>query len=109
MYKVTGIYPATVDGWFDFDYYEKHMRMCMDRFGPGAKRFEITRVISTELDPGPPKYVCIGTMYVESMEVFYTAMASHLAEISADVKNYTNIQPDIVVEQVVVTADTTSA
>ncbi len=95
MYRVTGVYPATEDGWFDFDYCETHVRLCMDRFGPGAKKFEIAKGLPGE------KYVCIGTIYIDSLDVFNDAMREHLPEISADVKNYTNIQPDILLEEVV--------
>ncbi len=95
MYRVTGIYVRTPDVWFDFDYYTKrHMPMVMERFGPGAVRFEVARVLGEE------KYVCIGTIYVESPEVFHEAMRKHLPEISADVANYTNIRADIVLEEV---------
>ena len=100
MYRVTGVYRATAEGWFDFDYYEKHMQMCLDRLGPGAKWFEIAKAA-----PGEDNYVCIGTIYIESLDVFWNAMRSHLPEISADVKNYTNIQPDIVLEEIVYSGD----
>ncbi len=96
MYRVTGVYRATEGGWFDFDYYEKHMRMCMDRFGPGAMWFEIAKA-----GPGEENYVCVGTIYIDTVEVFSEAMRKHLPELSADVKNYTNIQPDIVLEEIV--------
>lgn len=97
MFRVTGVYRTVDDGWFDFEYYEKHMQMCMERFGPGARRFEIAKSLPGET------YVCIGTIYVDTLDVFYEAMKRHLPEISADVQNYTNIQPDILLEEVVTT------
>lgn len=95
MYALRGIYPRQEGGTFDFEYYKnKHMPLCMKRFGENAKSFEVARSLPGE------QHVCIGTIYLESVEAFERAFAEHGVEISGDVPNYTNIGPIIEMQEI---------
>lgn len=95
MFALRGVYPRQDGGTFDFDYYrEKHMPMCMERFGSNARSFEVARSLPGE------EYVCIGTIYLDSVEEFERAFAVHGKEISSDVPNYTNIRPVIEMQEI---------
>jgi uncharacterized protein (TIGR02118 family) len=95
MYALRGIYTRVDGAVFDFDYYKnKHMPLCMMRFGSNAKSFEVARSLPGE------KYICIGTIYLESVQKFEEAFAIHGSEIASDVKNYTNVQAIIEMQEV---------
>jgi uncharacterized protein (TIGR02118 family) len=95
MFALRGIYPVTEGGSFDFDYYRNHhMPLCMQVFGSNAKSFEVARSLPGE------KYVCIGTIYIESVEEFEARFAAHGSEIAEDVRNYTNIPAVIEMQEI---------
>jgi uncharacterized protein (TIGR02118 family) len=95
VFALRGIYPV-IDGWsFDFEYYQsRHMPLCMEIFGSNAKSFEVARSLPGE------KYVCIGTIYLESVEEFERAFAKNGRQISDDVRNYTNIPAVIEMQEI---------
>jgi uncharacterized protein (TIGR02118 family) len=93
MFRLTVTYPATDGATFDFDYYrDTHMPLVMARVGAAAVKFEIARGVSSSTGGAAP-YMCIGQVYLSSLEAFEAAMAEHGAELFADVANYTNIAP----------------
>jgi uncharacterized protein (TIGR02118 family) len=94
MVTVTVLYPRTDDVQFDMDYYkEKHFGLLRESLGDKLKRDEIHQVVE-----GP--YVAFCLMYFASMEDYQSGMAERGAEIRADVANYTNTQPVILVSNV---------
>lgn len=87
MVTVTVMYPRTDDVSFDMDYYkEKHFGLLREVLGDKLKREEIH-----DVQNGP--YVAYCQMYFDSMDDFGTGMAARGAEVMADVKNYTNVEP----------------
>jgi uncharacterized protein (TIGR02118 family) len=95
MFALRGIYPVTDGGTFDFEYYRNHhMPLCMEVFGSNAKCFEVARSLPGE------KYVCIGTIYLESVEEFEQSFAGEGRKITEDVKNYTNIPAVIELQEI---------
>jgi uncharacterized protein (TIGR02118 family) len=94
MLTVTVLYPRTDDVRFDMDYYqEKHFGLLRETLGDKLKRDEIHQVVD-----GP--YVAFCLMYFDSMEDYRSGMAERGAEIRADVANYTNTEPVILVSNV---------
>jgi len=94
MFNVTILYPKTDDSTFDIDYYKStHMPMLVDALGDACQSWGAAKVSSG-------KYEAFGWALVDSLDAFNAAMAAHGAEIIADVPNYTNVQPEIVIGEV---------
>ena len=95
MIKVSVLYPRTDDSTFDLGYYaDNHRGLLRDRLGDHLKNSEIDDVING------PFHAAIH-MYFDEIDDFNGPMAEHGAEIMADVPNYTNASPVIVVSNVI--------
>jgi uncharacterized protein (TIGR02118 family) len=89
---MTILYPKTDDAKFDMDYYTStHMPMVAEAVG--ATSWGAMAVSSD-------KHVAMGWVLFESMDSFNAGMAAKGAEIMADVANYTNQQPEVVMGEV---------
>ena len=96
MIKVIVLYPNQEGSKFDLDYYcTKHMPMVAERLGPACKGMSVERGISGMLPGTPAAFAVIAQMTFESVEAFQAAFAPHVAEILADIPNYTSIRPNI--------------
>jgi uncharacterized protein (TIGR02118 family) len=94
MFNVTILYPKTDDSTFDIDYYKStHMPMFVAALGDACQSWGAAKVTSG-------KYEAIGWALIDSLDAFNAAMAAHGAEIIADVPNYTNVQPEMVIGEV---------
>jgi hypothetical protein len=49
---------------------------------------------------GPPAYLCVATIKVESPDDFAASTRKRGAELAADIANYTNITPTIQMEEI---------
>ena len=94
MISMTILYPQTDDSTFDMGYYtSSHMPMVAKAFGDGCKGWGAATVTSG-------KYAAMGWVVVDSMDTFNAAMGEHGAAIMADVANYTNQQPEVIMGEV---------
>ncbi|MGA3201786.1 MAG: EthD family reductase [Bryobacteraceae bacterium] len=103
MICVSVVYPNGPGKRFDHDYYEqKHRPLVMDRLAShGITRYEILQGLSG-LGPGSePMAACVGNLYFSSVGEFQQAMAAHGAELQADIPNFTDIQPQFQISEVV--------
>ena len=76
MIRVSVMYPSGEGKKFDLDYYaRKHMALVKERVG--------------------------GHLYWNSLGDFQKAMGAHGKEVMADVPNFTNIQPQIQISEIV--------
>ncbi len=88
------MYPKTDDSTFDMDYYTStHMPMLADALGDACQGWGASTLKSKE-------WAAYGWATVESQEAFDAAMAEHGAKIMADVANYTNVAPQLMVGEV---------
>ena len=99
MVRVTVLYPNEAGKKFDHDYYvNKHMKLVRDRLGAFG-------LVRTEVDRGAPghpaPFVALGHVYFNRAEDFQKGMGQHGVEIMADIPNYTNIQPQIQVSEII--------
>lgn len=91
MTVITILYPRTDDCTFDMDYYKSvHMPMFAEALGEACEGWG-----AVSYPAG--KYVAMGWAMVTSEEAFGAAMAEHGGRIVADVANYTNVQPDLLI------------
>jgi uncharacterized protein (TIGR02118 family) len=96
MISVTILYPKTESSTFDMDYYTStHMPMLAEALGGACKGWGASAIKSGT-------WAAVGWAMVDSQEAFDAAMATHGAKIIADVANYTNVAPELLVGDVVV-------
>jgi uncharacterized protein (TIGR02118 family) len=98
MHYATVLYPNREGVKFDFDYYlKKHVPMVGQLLGCAI---DICKGVGTPAG-GPPAFICIARIEVKSLESFQAAMATHGLQILGDVPNYTNIQPVVQIDELV--------
>jgi uncharacterized protein (TIGR02118 family) len=104
MIRVTVLFPKTSDSHFDMDYYlNKHIPMTK------AKLQSLGFPVEAQVDEGvgsialgePAPYAAIGYLTFEKMEDFQNGLTTHGAEIMSDIPNFTNVQPQIQIGQVI--------
>lgn len=88
MIRLAIMYPNSPGSHFDVDYYRgTHL--------PLGRKLLGAALVGIELDvaAGKAPYHAIGYLIFDSMEGFQAAFAKAQAELGADVKNYTNVEP----------------
>ena len=101
MIKVAIFYPNEEGKTFDMDYCsKKHMPMAASLFGDSLKAMSIDKGLANGTTELPVQYIAIGYFYFESMSSFQNSMRSSSEQIKADVPNYTNIQPELQISEV---------
>lgn len=94
MISVHILYPRTDESTFDMDYYTAtHMPMLADALGDDCTAWGASTVAA-----GP--YAAIGWATVTSQDAFNAGMKEHGGKIMADVANYTNVAPEMVIGEV---------
>ncbi len=103
MIRVTVLYANKPEGKFDHAYYaNKHMKMVNEKLRPmGLVKTEIDKGIGGVSAGSPPPYVALGYLVFNSVEDFQKAFAAHGEEIMGDIPNYTNIEPQIQISEIV--------
>ena len=88
---------------FDHDYYvNKHMKLVRERLGSfGLVRTEVDKGKAGGAPGAPAPYVAIGHEYFGALGEFQKGMGQHGKEIMADVANYTDIQPQIQISEII--------
>ncbi len=101
MFKVTILYPNGEDKTFDMDYYEKkHMPMVAGFLGKNLKFYEIDKGVSGRTSSDKAPFVAIGYFYIADVAEYNKAIAQNRDAVINDIKNYTNIQPVIQINEV---------
>ncbi len=99
MIRVSVMYPSDDGNTFDIDYYRKvHMPMAQRLLG--AAEFSVDHGIGGGAPGSAAPYLAIGYLLFESLETFQKTIASHGAEVMADIPNYTNAVPVIQISEV---------
>lgn len=105
MIKVSVFYPNTENCKFDIAYYcNQHMPMVKDRLGAACQGLAVDHGLSGGAPGSRPTYVAAGHLFFESVEAFQAAFGPHAEEILADIPNYTNVQPVIEINQIMINA-----
>ena len=94
------IYPITEDTHFDMDYYlATHMPMVGEHMGAHIESTLVTKGLAGGPDVPPPFYA-VATMTFADQEAMNAAMAA-APPVIADIPNFTNTQPHMLVGEVV--------
>lgn len=101
LYKVAVLYPNGEGKTFDMDYYErKHMPMVAGFLGSNLKFYEIDKGIAGRTAADKVPYLAVGYFYIKDTAAYNKAIGQNREAIINDFKNYTNIQPVILVSEV---------
>ena len=104
MIRVTTLWPKTNDSHFDMDYYlSKHVPMTKSKLQSLGipVEAEVDQGLGTVTPGEPAHYAAIGYLLFEKMEDLQNGLATHGAEIMADIPNFTNVQPQIQISSIV--------
>jgi uncharacterized protein (TIGR02118 family) len=96
------MYPNEEGKTFDMNYYStKHMPMLKDLFGESLKLLEIDKGISGRTPNEPIPFLAIGYLYFDKLSDYQNAFGPNAEKILSDIPNYTNIQPVVLISEVV--------
>lgn len=100
MIRVTVSYPAAADRRFDHEYYQtEHRRLLQELLsGHGLDRVEMDKCLANG-DGGAPGVVAAAHLIFESLSGFQEGMAEHGKPIMADIANYTDIEPQVLISE----------
>jgi uncharacterized protein (TIGR02118 family) len=105
VFNISSIYIKKEGYKFDFDYYmNRHMPRSIQLLSK-AKGY---RGVSVErgMEIGEPKidslFVAMCNYYFDSLEEFMAAFGPHAEELQGDIINYTNIEPTIQINKVLI-------
>lgn len=103
MIKINVMYPYSDSTRFDHDYYlKKHFPLVEERLSPhGLRGWGIEKGLGGGAPGEKAPYHSIGYMLFDSVEEFQAGMAKVGQELVADVPNYTDVQPQFMVSEVV--------
>ena len=80
------------------DYYEKkHMPMVAGILGKNLKYYEIDKGIAGRTPNDKVPFVAIGYFYIGDVAEYNKAIAQNRDAVVNDIKNYTNIQPVVLI------------
>jgi uncharacterized protein (TIGR02118 family) len=102
LIKVTVMYPFAEGKTFNMEYYEtKHMPMVAGYLGTNLVKYTIEKGLASGIPNQPLPYMAIGTFYVKSLADYQASIGPNRDAIRADIANYTNVMPVILVSEVV--------
>ncbi|MEH1006772.1 EthD family reductase [Winogradskyella sp. ECml5-4] len=100
MIKVSVMYPNSENVQFDADYYQnKHLPMVTKLVGNALKRLELDLASRVPGESAP--YVAIAHLLFDDIASFQEAFGPHAATFAADVKNYSNVQAELQISELI--------
>jgi uncharacterized protein (TIGR02118 family) len=101
MIKVSVMYPNGADTKFDVDYYKNsHLPMVAESLGDALKGMEFSVGIGGRVPGELAPYVAVVDLKFESVATFQGAFGPHAAKFAADVPNYTNVQGELQISEI---------
>lgn len=101
MIKVSVMYPNGTDTKFDIDYYKNsHLPMVVESLGEALKGIEFSLGIGGRIPGELAPYVVVVDLKFESVAAFQAAFGPHAAKFAADVPNYTTVQGELQISEI---------
>jgi uncharacterized protein (TIGR02118 family) len=102
MIKVTVMYPNEEGKKFDFDYWVNTHLPIVHRLldSNGLIKDELEKGVSDTDPNAPPRYIAVGHLYFNTTDEVHQGFMTHGREIIGDIKNYTDIQPQFQISEV---------
>jgi len=103
MVRISVMYATSEGKKFDHDYYvNRHMKLVRERLNSfGLVRTEVDKGLGGGAPGAPAPYAAIGHVYFNTLGDFQKGMAQHGKELLGDVPNFTNIQPQIQISEII--------
>ena len=103
MVKVSVMYPNGPGVRFDHEYYrEKHLPLIKRQMGAALKYYTIDKGLSGPTAETPPTYVGMCHLLCDSLESYHSAHDPHAAELSGDIRKFTDVTPVVQISEVIV-------
>jgi uncharacterized protein (TIGR02118 family) len=102
--KISILYPNKSGARFDFDYYvHKHMPRSIELLSahPGFRGASVERGVGGATG-GPAPYIAMCHFEFKSAEDFMAAFLPNAPELQGDMPNYTDIEPTIQINEVLI-------
>jgi len=103
MTRISILYPNQPGARFDFAYYvEKHMPLSIERLSahPGFRGVSVERGLGGAVPGSDATYIALCHFTFVSVEDFMAAFLPHAELLQGDMPNYTDIEPVIQVNEV---------
>jgi uncharacterized protein (TIGR02118 family) len=101
MIKVSVLYPNETGKRFDIDYYcNKHMPIAVEKLGAACKGAIVEQGLAGGEPGSAPPYIVIASFLFDSIGDFQKAVTGWDEELAADLKNYTDIQPIMQINEI---------
>ncbi len=101
--KVSVLYPSGEGKHFNMDYYtNKHVAMVVGLLGDTVIGASVEKGLGGAAPGDIAPFEAMGNLYFESMDSFQNSFGPNAAQIMADVPNFTNIEPQLQVSEVIV-------
>lgn len=102
MIKFSVLYDFSEQGKFDFDYYNRvHAKMVKEKVGDLLVDIALERGVSGLKPTHKPPFTAIATLTFRSTEDLEKGLFPHLSAISADIANFTDIAPKLMISEIV--------
>jgi uncharacterized protein (TIGR02118 family) len=103
MIKVSVMYSNTPGARFDHEYYrDVHMPLLKARMGEHCLSYTIDKGVGSFPPGAPALYIGMCHIFCDSIDAFLAGFGPHMAEIMGDIPNYTDLQPQVQISEVVV-------
>lgn len=105
MIKISILYPNNKGARFDLRYYiDKHMPMSIELLSahPGFRGVSVEHGLGGGMPGTDAAYVSMCHYQFDSVENFMAAFTPHAAALQGDIPNYTDIEPVIQVNEVLI-------
>jgi len=94
MIKGSVMYPNQDSYRFDIDYYCT-MPMLRELLGPAPRNMGVEEGLAGMTPGSPAPYLAMGHLYFDSVAAFQDAFMPHVAQLPADIPNFTNGHPTV--------------
>ena len=104
MKKISILYPNIQDSHFDFKYYvDIHMPRSIKLLSthPNFRGVSVEKGVDNAI-PGEVPFIAMCHFLFDSVESFVEAFTPHAEELQSDMKNYTDIEPVIQYNEVLI-------
>jgi uncharacterized protein (TIGR02118 family) len=96
------MYPNGPETTFDIDYYKNsHLPMISESLGAALKGMEFNVGMGGRVPGELAPYVAIAHLTFDSVQAFQSTFAPHAAKFSADVANYTNVEGELQISEII--------
>lgn len=105
MTRISILYPNQPGGRFDFVYYvDTHMPRSIECLAahPGFKGVSVEQGVSGAVPGSEAAFIAMCHFLFDSVEDFIAAFMPHAAELQGDMPNYTDVEPVIQINQVLI-------